>query len=53
MALKESEREDEFYSRLLGRIYLKRGASYSWISEFEKAIEDYEKALRCKGVFTE
>lgn len=31
-ALKESEREDEFYSKMQARIYLKRGAAYAWTS---------------------
>lgn len=53
LALKESEREDEFYGRLLARLYVKRGASYAWISNFEKALEDYERAIKNKLVFSE
>lgn len=51
--MKESEREDPFYHKLLARIYVKRGAAYNWQSMFEKAIEDFEKATKYKGIFSD
>lgn len=53
MALKESERDDEFYHKMLARLYVKRGAAYNWVSLFDKAIEDLQKATKYKGIFTE
>lgn len=29
-ALKESERDDPFYHKLLARLFVKRGAAYNW-----------------------
>lgn len=51
-ALKESEREDEFYSKILARLYVKRGAAYTWTSQFDKAIDDLTAALKFTGIFT-
>lgn len=53
LALKDTEREDEFYQKLLARLYVKRGASNNWISSFDKAIEDFEKAITYKSIFSE
>ncbi len=53
MALKESEREDEFYTKMMARVYVKRGAARNWLSLFEEATEDLEKAVQCQGVFSE
>ena len=53
MVLKESEREDEFYHKLLARIYVKRGAACCWLSMFDKAVEDLTKATGYKGIFSE
>jgi len=46
--LKESEREDEFYPKAMGRMHLKRGAAYAWTSQYDKAIEDLNEAVRYK-----
>jgi hypothetical protein len=42
--LKDSERDDEFYHKLMARILVKRGAAKNWLSLFDEAIEDFEKA---------
>ena len=52
--IKEEEREgDEFYSRMLARTYLKKGAGYAWISKFDEAIESLTNTLKYKTVFNE
>lgn len=52
--LKESEREDDpFYAKMQARLYVKRGAAYAWISKFDEALEDLEKACKYKGIFSE
>ena len=53
LALKETEREDEFYEKMLARMYVKRGAANAWVSNFEKAIQDLETASNYKGIFNE
>jgi tetratricopeptide (TPR) repeat protein len=53
LALKESEREDEFYQKMLARMHVKRGAAYCWVSLFDKSIEDLRKATAYKGIFSE
>jgi hypothetical protein len=53
IGLKESEREDEFYWKMMGRMHVKRGAGYLWTSQFDKAVDDFEKAIGFKGVFSE
>jgi hypothetical protein len=30
--LKEAEREDDFYTKMMARLYVKRGAAYAWVS---------------------
>lgn len=49
-ALPEKERlEDEaYYSKMKGRLYLKRGAARAWISQFDDAVTDLTKALEYK-----
>ena len=55
MGLKESERkEDDFYSKMLLRMYIKRGAAKAWLSLFEDAIQDLNKGLtEFKGLLSE
>ena len=54
LALKEEEREsDEFYQRMLGRTYLKKGAGYGWLSKFDLAIENLDKAIKFESTFNE
>jgi dyslexia susceptibility 1 candidate gene 1 protein len=54
-ALPEKERieDDVFYAKIQGRVYLKRGAAYAWLSQYEAAIYDYEKAMNFKGIYNE
>lgn len=52
-ALKEAERDDEFYSKMLARLYVKRGAAYNWTSQFDLALEDLNKATKMPLLFTE
>ena len=50
---KEKEEDPEFYGKIEGRLTLKRAAALAWMSQFEAAIVDYEKAQTFKGVFCE
>ena len=38
---------------MMARIYVKRGAALCWLSQFEKSVEQFEKAMVYKGVFNE
>jgi len=55
MSLKESEREeDDFYSKMLLRTHVKRGAAKAWLSLFDDAIQDFNKALtKFKGLLSD
>ena len=54
-ALPEKEREDDkaYYSKILGRNYLKRGGALAWLSQFESAIQDIKRAMDYKGLYSE
>jgi hypothetical protein len=46
MGLKESERnEDDFYSKMLLRMLIKRGAAKAWLSLYDDGIQDLNRAL--------
>ena len=53
--LKDAEREsdNEFYMKMLGRSYLKRGAAQAWLSQWDAAIIDLRRAQEYKGLFVE
>lgn len=53
--LKDAEREEdnEFYMKMLGRMYLKRGAAQAWLSQWDAAVIDLKRAQEYKGVFVE
>jgi dyslexia susceptibility 1 candidate gene 1 protein len=51
--LPDSEKEDDFYPKLQARLLVKRGAGYYWLSQYEKAAEDLEKAASYRGLFTD
>lgn len=37
---------------MLGRVYLKRAAGYAWISKYDKAIEDFERTIEFRGLYS-
>lgn len=45
MKKEEREADQEFYDKMIARSLVKRGASYAWTSQFDKAIGDFEKIL--------
>ena len=49
----ERRADEEFYDKLLGRMYLKRGAANAWMSQFDAAIADFKKAMTYKGIYDE
>lgn len=53
--MKESEREEdaEFYAKIMGRMYLKRGAAQAWLSQHDAAIIDLKRAMEYKGLYSE
>lgn len=52
--LKPEERDnDEFYTRMMARSYLKMGGGYAWISKFDESVEALTKAIQYKTVFNE
>ncbi len=52
--LKAEERDnDEFYTRMMARSYLKMGAGLAWISKFDESVESLTKATTYKNVFNE
>lgn len=53
LGLKDSEREDEFYQKMLARLYVKRGAAWAWVSQFENAIKDLKSATAYKGIYSD
>lgn len=53
MGLKEDERTDEFYQKMLARLLVKRGAGYTFMSKFDEAVKDLEQAIKYKGIFGE
>lgn len=54
MNLKEEERDsDEFYQKMMGRSYLRKGAGYAWLSKFDEAVQNLSEALKFKNVFNE
>jgi hypothetical protein len=54
-ALPDSEKEDDkaYYSKIIGRNYLKRGAGLAWLSQFDAAIADIKRAMDYKGLYSE
>ena len=50
---KEREEDNEYYTKMMGRVHLKRGAAYTWISQFDAAIQDIENAMKFKGLYKE
>ncbi|CAI2387071.1 unnamed protein product [Moneuplotes crassus] len=50
----EEEKKDPFYARMMSRVLIKRGSCYGFLSNFEKAEEDLQKAMsEFKGLFSE
>lgn len=49
----ERNADAEFYDRVLGRMHLKRGGAYAWMSQFDASIKDFKKAMTYKGLFNE
>jgi len=49
----EIAEEFDFYTKIRGRMTLRRAAALAWMSQFDAAIADYEKAAMFKGVFSE
>jgi len=49
----EREGEPEFYNKIQARLHLKRGAAQAWLSQFDAAVEDIEKAMTYTKVFSE
>lgn len=54
-SLPKKEREDDqaYYSKIVGRNYLKRGGALAWLSQFEPAIQDIKRAMDYKGLYSE
>jgi tetratricopeptide (TPR) repeat protein len=54
-ALPDKEKEDDkaYYSKILGRMYIKRGGALAWLSQFDAAIQDMKRAMDYKGLYTE
>ena len=50
---KEKEEDAVYYSKVVGRNYLKRGAGLAWLSQFDAAIVDIKRAMDFKGLYTE
>jgi len=49
---KERQEDSEYYEKMTARIHLRRGASLAWLSQFDDAITQLDKAHTFKGVFT-
>jgi tetratricopeptide (TPR) repeat protein len=54
-ALPEKEKEEDavYYTKIVGRNYLKRGAALAWLSQFDAAVNDIRRAMDFKGLYTE
>jgi hypothetical protein len=39
--------------KMLGRSYLRRAASNAWLAQYDDAIEDYNRAMDFKGLYSE
>lgn len=53
-AQSEEEKKDPFYPKMMARVLVKRAAAFAWLSDFDKAEKDLERALKeYKGVFSE
>lgn len=50
---KEREGDEVFFNKIQARAYIKRGACQAWISQFDDAITDIEKAMAFKDVWSE
>lgn len=53
MKEEEKAQDAEFYAKLLGRAYLKRGAAQAWLSQHDAAIIDLKRAMEYKGLYSE
>ena len=38
---------------MLARLYVKRGAAWAWVSQFENAIKDLKSATAYKGIYSD
>jgi tetratricopeptide (TPR) repeat protein len=38
---------------MTARVYLKRGAAYAWLSQFDHAVDDLVEAIKFKDVFND
>jgi len=39
--------------KMLGRSYLRRAAANAWLAQYDDAIEDYNRAMDFKGLYSE
>lgn len=53
--LPEAEKVDDrvYYTKIVGRNYLKRGAALAWLSQFDSAIKDIKEAIAFKSLYSE
>lgn len=50
----EEEKKDPFYPKMMSRMLIKRAACNAWVSEFDKAEEDFQRAVKeYKGLYSE
>ena len=50
----EEEKQDPFYPKMMSRVLVKRGAAHAWLSNFDQAEADLQRALKeYKGIYTE
>jgi tetratricopeptide (TPR) repeat protein len=50
----EEEKKDPFYPKMMARVLVKRAAAFAWLSDFDNAERDLERALKeYKGIFSE
>ena len=50
---KEFEEDKEYYQKMQARLLLKRGAAQAWLSQYDQAVTDIEKAMVFKGLYNE
>jgi tetratricopeptide (TPR) repeat protein len=53
--LKKEERaeDEEYYYKMLGRMYLRRGTAQAWNSQYDAAIVDLKRAMEYTNLFKE
>jgi len=40
------EQDKDFYTKIMARALVKRGAAYAWLSQFDESIKDFTTVLK-------